>query len=101
NMLNNGFSDLSIAHIFNLMTIENANAAIFWGMGADADLDGARGVDQAFTCCSHHEGAVINALSIIKPCVLMGIELHQCQRTMLSDMRLQERPSDKVIAAQR
>ena len=53
-------------------------------------LDGAR-----------DEGAVVDALAVVVPCVLMRVELHQRQRAVLGRVRLQQRPGDEMVAAER
>ena len=59
------------------------------------------GIDDAFLHRAGHERAVVDALAVVVPRVLVGIELHQRQRPVDRRMRLEQRPGDEMIAAQR
>ena len=50
---------------------------------------------------ARHEGAVVDALAVVVPGVLMRVELHQRQRAVDRRMRLQQRPGDEMVAAER
>ena len=47
------------------------------------------------------EGAVVDALAVVVPGVLMRVELHQRQRAVHGGVRLEQRPGDEMIAAER
>src|SRR5690606_7229808 len=47
------------------------------------------------------EGAMVDAVAVIIPGILMGIELDQGQSAVAGGMGLQERPGDKMVAAER
>ena len=47
------------------------------------------------------ERAVVDAPAVVEPGVLMGVELHQRQLAVARRMRLQQRPGDIVVAAER
>ncbi|MNL72065.1 hypothetical protein D3C87_1973160 [compost metagenome] len=44
---------------------------------------------------------MVDPLTIVIPCVLMGIEVNEGEGAVLFCMGLQKRPGDKMIAAQR
>jgi hypothetical protein len=56
-------------------------------MGADADLDGTVGIDDALLDSMRDEGAVADAGA--RPGILMRVELHQRQRSVHGRVRLQ------------
>ena len=89
------------AHLLDLVAVEDLDAAIVRRMGADADLDRAVGIDDAVLDGAADEGAVVDALAVVGPGVLMGVELHQGQRSMNGGMRLEQRPGDEMVAAER
>lgn len=70
-------------------------------MRADADLDGAIGIDDAVANRARHKGTVVDPLVVVEPGVLMRVELHQRQRTAFGGMRLEDRPGHVMVAAQR
>ena len=47
------------------------------------------------------EGAVRQLLAVVGPGVLVRVELHQRQRPVFLRMRLQQRPGDEMVAAER
>ena len=47
------------------------------------------------------ERAVVDALAVVEPGVLMRVELHQRQRPVDRGMRLEQRPGDEMVAAER
>src|SRR3546814_5931759 len=49
--------DVCGAHLFDLVAVDDANAAVFRSMRANADLDRAAGVDQSFAGRPGDEGA--------------------------------------------
>ena len=69
-------------------------------MGADADLDRTIGIDDAFLYGAADKRAVVDALAVIRPGVLMGVELHHGERAVDGGMRLEQRPGDEMVAAQ-
>ena len=80
---------------------KHLDAAILRRVRADADLDGAVGIDDALAHGAADERAVRQLLSVVAPGVLMRVELHQRQRPVFLRMRLQERPGDEMVAAER
>ena len=59
------------------------------------------GVDDAFLDGAGDEGAVVDALAVVRPGILVRVELHQRQRPVQRCMRLEQRPGDKMVAAER
>ena len=47
------------------------------------------------------EGAVRELLAVVGPGVLVRVELHQRQRPVFLGMRLEQRPGDEMVAAER
>ncbi len=88
-------------HLLHLVAVEDVDAEIVRRVGADADLDGTVRVDNAGPRRARHEGAVVDALAVVEPGILMRVELHERQRAVLGRMRLEQRPGDVVIAAER
>ena len=70
------------AHLLDLMAVEDLDAEVLGRMRADADLDRAVGIDDAFADGAADEGAVVDALAVVVPGVLMRVELHQRQRAV-------------------
>ena len=99
--LDDRIGDVGGAHLLDLVAVEDLDAAILRRMGADADLDRAVGIDDALAHGARDEGAVVDALAVVEPGVLMRVELHQRQRAVDRGMRLQQRPGDEVVAAER
>ncbi len=83
------------------MTVDDRDTAVFRRMGADADLDRAVRIDQPLAHGAGDEGAVIDPASVVEPGVLMGVEMHERERTMLGGMGFEQRPGDEMIAAER
>ena len=69
--------------------------------GADADLHGLAGIDQAFADRVAEHGAVIDAAAIIGFDIAMGIEMDERQGAVLLGMGLEQRIGHVVIAAER
>ena len=100
-MFNNRLGNRRRRHVLDLMAIDDAHAAIVRRMGADADLNRFRRVDDAVAHGAADEGAMVDALAVVEPGVLMGVELHHGQRPVLGGMGFQERPGDEMVAAKR
>ncbi len=83
------------------MAINDLDTAIFRRVRTDTDLDRLSGIDNAIAHRAGHERAVIDALAIIEPRILMRVELNECQRTIFRGMGLEQRPCDEMIAAKR
>jgi hypothetical protein len=70
-------------------------------VAADSDLDRPGRIDDALAHGARHEGAVRQLLAVVRPGVLVRIELDESERPILGRVSLQERPGDEVVAAQR
>ena len=99
--LGDRIGDVGGAHLLDLVAVDDLDPVILRRVGADADLDRAVGIDDALAHGARDEGAVVDALAVVGPGVLMRVELHQRERAMHCSMRLEQRPGDEVIAAER
>ncbi len=68
--------------------------------GADAHLDGTLRVDDAVAGRQVEHGAMVGAAAFIGLDVAVSVEMHQRQGAMFAGMRLQQRKTDEVIAAE-
>ena len=83
------------------MRRESGDPAILRRLRANANLDGALGIDDALTHGAADERAMRQLLPVVAPGVLMRIELHQRERPVFLGMRFKQRPGDKMVAAER
>jgi len=83
------------------VAVEDLDAERVGGVRADADLDRAVGIDDTFIDGATDERTMVDALAVVRPGVLMGVELHQRQRPVDGGMRLEQRPGDEMVAAER
>ncbi|MCY1307069.1 hypothetical protein D9M70_569690 [compost metagenome] len=68
------------------MAIDDLDTAVFRRVRPNANLDRILGIDNSIPHGTGYERTVIDPLAIVKPCILMCIELNQCQRTIFRSM---------------
>lgn len=100
-MADDGIGDLLGAHLLELVAVDDPKAAILRCMRPDADLDRAFHVDQSLACRAADEGAMIDAAFLVRPGVLMGIELDEGEGPVQDCMGPQDGIGDEVVAAER
>src|SRR5690606_4367917 len=101
-MSEDDFGNLLSSHLLEVEPVQDADTAIFRRMRADAHLNGAGWVDDVLAHGAAYKGAVIHALAVIRPGVLMRVELDEGKRrAMFFRVRPEQRPGDEMISAER
>src|SRR5690606_36767881 len=85
--LDDRIGEVGCAHLVYLVAVDDLDAACLRSMGTDAHLNRSVRIDETFPDGAAHEGTMVDALAIVRPGILVGIELNQVQRAMNSGSR--------------